>query len=69
MYMWSFHPIQLSYTPSSARRVGGVENNGHFNLYPSDDNLVRGLVAMVKRFRWSQISILTQDVQPFPQVK
>ena len=43
-------------------------NNGHYELYPSESNLVLALVVMVRRFKWSQISVLTQNEQPFLQV-
>ena len=43
-------------------------STGHYVLYPSDHNFVRALVALVKTFQWSQISILTQNERPFLQV-
>ena len=65
-YHLYFHQ-QISYTPSSGY-VDGVVSNGHYELYPSENNLVLALVAMMKRFKWSQMSILTQNEQPFVKV-
>ena len=45
-----------------------MRNGDHFNLYPSESNLVIALVALVSKFRWKRISILTQREKPFLQV-
>ena len=59
------HFFQVSYTP-----VGDAENavENHFQLYPSERNLALALVAVVKEYGWRQLSILTQNEQPFIQV-
>ena len=57
--------MQVSYTPA------GVSENvvrNHFQLYHSERNLVPALVAVVKEYGWRQLSILTQNEQPFIQV-
>ena len=43
-------------------------NGHHFNLYPSESNIILALVALVRNFSWERISILTQREKPFLQV-
>ena len=57
--------LQVSYTPAGEYRTT-VGN--HFQLYPSERNLALALVAVVKEYGWRQLSILTQNEQPFIQV-
>ena len=56
---------QVSYTPAGVTE--DVLGN-HFQLYPSERNLALALVAVVKEYGWRQLSILTQNEQPFIQV-
>ena len=60
----------MSYSPVLGSRKISYDNskNGHFQLYPSDDASSNAIVSVVKQFGWKQISILTQNEQPFIQV-
>ena len=42
--------------------------SGRFQLYPSERNLVSALLAVVEEYNWTQISVLTQNEQPFIRV-
>ena len=64
LYKHTIYILQVSYTPA-----GMAENVlNHFQLYPSENNLALALVAVVKEYGWRQLSILTQNEQPFIQV-
>ena len=57
--------MQVSYTPAGvAENI--VEN--HFQLYPSERSHALALMAVVKEYGWRQLSILTQNENPFIQV-
>ena len=58
--------LQVSYSPAGVAEEAIVEN--HFQLYPSENNLALALLAVVKEYGWRQLSILTQNEQPFIQV-
>ena len=58
--------LQVSYTPAGETEGTTVRN--HFQLYPAERNLALALVAVVKEYGWRQLSILTQNEQPFIKV-
>ena len=58
--------MQVSYSPAGENE--DKNNAHHFQLYPSERNLDVALVAVVREYGWRQLSILTQNEQPFIQV-
>ena len=69
-HMFIIISLQISYTPSSSRHFDrdAVNSGGPYELYPSNNNLVHALVSVMRSFKWSQISIITQNEYPFLKV-
>lgn len=61
--------MQISYTQDVLTGGSAPSMSGHFQLYPSERNLILALLAMVKKFGWNQLSLLTQNEKPYIKVQ
>ena len=59
--------LQITYTPDVIVSTD-ASVSGRFQLYPSERDLVSALLAVVEEYNWTQISVLTQNEQPFIRV-
>ena len=41
----------------------------YYQLFPSDNNLVTAIVALLEEYEWSQVSIITEKEDLFLQVR
>ena len=67
IHMYTHLYIQITYTPDVIVSTD-ASLSGRFQLYPSERNLVSALLAVVEEYNWTQISVLTQNEQPFIRV-
>ena len=63
----TYYP-QISYVSSAVVLSDRSRFQNFFRLYPSEENYIPALVAVIKKFGWRRVGIVTQNAVLFNDV-
>ena len=65
----SFLLPQLSYASSTGSLSDRTRFPNLWRTYPSEDNIAKAVIALVKQYNWKQLKIITEDESLFTSVR